>query len=946
MAAKSELNAYCRSIGASYIGASTFGMFGAVFVDEGSPRATFEAAESFSLYPTLARNISKVHSHTYSLDRKDYPLTTDKVSLSTRVSGNLKPNLHYSLPYETAQKEHFERLIAESEAKESEKEQLRRIVFDYFDADYSTPCPLEGLEFPIVGERDTCNLTIRDPYNVLESLLPQIKSITPVTPSLTISPMPLSSHLWTSIDFVEPDEPSKILNLHARITCFAPEMMSDLTTYIAFLRLHLTDSTQVNAVLPPTESESAYPIPPGSKHRPSLWNRLFSTCNKLFVPTEAFVSSVVATEAAKIATKIGIPLNQWMFFDAPELAELLLPEPLYHPSPTSSPGCSLQTSAATSNSSSAPPLNDDLLLLPPSRYPLLSHASIVFTSFQATSELISQNLALSGVCSNGSVAIFPPAKISKSSGVLQLDQSLLWKSSSALGYNDQTSVHLRLSPSAAKYEDLDAVKNLKTGNIVISGDQPLELLDWTAVRAVPCLHVWNGGDAVVAVESFVPHHGAHLRNATIHSTSSMAPSHSNFPNGFADCRSWAFTTAQSYLGSSEQANMCFASPNFAIALPAGISWINRPRQTLIDCVAWAKDWIISSTVYWPKRCLQSIPLLRTDQAGALCPHTFLSPRSLSDSMIEDGDPLARNLVVTLAIISAMQSKVLPFDDFAQSLARYYSSMHNELLDMALGLPIMTYSQYMLDEARNAGGNQAAHIVQVQNFVLAPGFEDRRPRNMPPFSDLKDTHVLDDLIFALSTLRSRCFGLGEIPSSLLSATTHTAPLPTAYVAAAALTAIETMKLLLLSNMQPSPSSSAHFREYYLNMLAMELKPAPLSPLARGTLPNGVEWTEWDFLHLFVPRSVTPSDLVDTLKRRYGLNLNSLCEFLSLLWSDLFPAHQHRLHLPVLQIMAFIKAFDASNRDHLVLIAGAEDDAGEDVPIPKLYLHFTDDSPFPS
>lgn len=956
LSSKSKLNTHCRSIGTSYIAASIFGLFGAVFVDEGSLSATFASPESFTVSSCQAHGLSKMPDGRYRFELRTRGLSTDRVFLSTRLSGTFKPNLHHSFPHETDNRGQYEQMIEAEDSDEKEKEPLRQYVADYFDADYSIPCPLEGLEFPATSYKGSYEVVVSDPYDILDELLPKIKTVTPITTSITLAPKPLSYYAWTSLNYDEAEDPSIFPNVEAEIHCFAPEMIPLLSTYTAFLRHHLSEPGS-SPCLNASKDDALIEISEGvasTSDALKLWNRLKTTCKKLFVPTEALISSVVATEALKIATKSGIPLNQWMLFDAPEMAGLISTSPSEAAYATRPSNSELQLKEPTpSIQSLTPPINDDVLLFPPSRHSTLSDASIIFSGFNACLELTSQNLALSGVCSHGKVSLFPayshyatPPRYQH-----QLDQSLLWKSSTVWQSNSKTSI--RLEPSQAELDGVYARPRVERlfyrsdCDVILAGHEVAAFFDEITIGGVPVVQVWLQSDTpLVTVDSFVPHLSAQRRPTW---SSESVPTLSWIPSDFPSCLRRVRSEADHFITSSAHAATALRSfaipgapsPQNIVGTSFALQWLDHPRRTLIDCVQWASDWVISTFVHTPKKSMQDLPLLRA-RNGKLQPFKNVQPhRSLSSSIINEGDPAVGTLVVIWSLVTAMQSGILPFkkDDFAACLTRYYSSMQQEVLDILKTLPTLTYSEFIARGAQQTNANTAADIQRIQSFALAPDFEAQCPASLPSLSALDGTQVQLDLIFALTTLESRVFGLGDFPLSLVDYYLNRATLPTALTAASALSAMETMKHLLSSAPPSDPSSSSCFRDYFLNVMHMELRPAPLALPTKDSLPNGQTWTEWDVLHLYASRSVTAQDLVDMLEKDYGFILNGLFDGIVALWISLMPLHRHRLHVPIVELMPLLKE-NHDPYDRIVLAASAEDLVGNDIEIPRICLHFTD------
>ena len=946
---KTELNAFCRSISASYIAASTYGMLGTVFVDEGSPSATYEPTESFTSFPDAIDDLTKISDNLYRLKIRNSPLASNFVALSTRRSGFFKPNLHHCLPHQTAQRANYDALIDAEDTTDDDKDKMRRSVSSYYDSDYSAPCPLEGLQFPVVHQVSASELHIHDTFNVLDDLHPKVCTSYHIAPSRTITPKPLSSFHWTSDDFIELEESFQISNLEAEIQCFAPEMIPVLSTYATFLRLHLSE----NALKQPFNTPLEHGTPASTHPRASsthLWNRLLSTWDKLFVPTEAFIASIVATEAVKMATKVGIPLDRWFFFDAPEMAELLRPSAFGPTSAVNSPlsPSPLSFSASEpaekpSNRTDVSSSGDQVLLFPPSKHPLLAHASIAFSDFNRTLELTSQQLALSGVCSySGTVKFIRPTGLFQAPKMHyqpQLDQLLLWKSATAFGISSGLpSLHLRpIAPtfSTAHIRALEALRlNGDCDHDVILGHQLLDE-EFCSSLAIPYLRVWEGEHEVVSVENYIPHLAEPSHGDWIAGASWQAPS-GHLPSNFYACSSWAQVQADTVILLSSVALTAFtpAETPTTNGLQYALEWIQHPRTTLVACVQWSKNWIISNFVHWPAKLLQDVPLVRFNHQGKLVTlKGIMLPYTIA---IDFQDPVVANLVVLLSIISGMQSGVLSCDDgdFAQSLERHYSSKYKEIQNMACDLPSLSFDDYTAINTQNAGINQPSILRQIHNFALSASEESPLPKRLPPHDTFTGTKLRTELLYSLAILRSRCFALGDFPRALLRYNVDRTTLPTSRTASSALTTIETMKHLLLAETCLKPSSSLPFREYFLNMLKMELKPSPLSALVLHKLPNGMTWTDWDHIHLYIPRSTTPADIVNMLKRRFNVNLCMLFAENAFVWSNL-PMHRRSTDTPIpLLVREGCEGFD-----YLILDTAVEDDAGEDISLPKLHLHFT-------
>lgn len=927
---KIELNAHARSIGAAFVSATALGLFGAVFVDVG---ATCDHWSDFARelsFPVQVTSVSPKGEGSWELGLRE-TLSADSVCLSSRVSGHLSANLQLTLPHETVKRIPLDLKLESLEMPWNEKLGLKALLDQYFTTDLSAPCPLDGLIFPVVKSSVNTGrtITIQDSTGALESLHHQIVSVSHASSTRSPPHLPLSSQPWlisgsrTEERWSNESEEEVIEDDLSAITCATSSMTSSLPTYMHFFRQSKSNASNSSNNKTHFSSSSD----PSSAIDVSLWNRLSTSSDKLFPPTIAFIGAVAASEIVKIVGRVNKLLNQWFFFDVPELAPFLA-------EPRSG------TSAG------------DALLFPPSQHSSLERASILLIGQGECASEVCKNLALSEICSKGSLSV-----ISALSKHLSSDTSHpTLAASKALHLYGQTGlqkfVELRAyRGNSAFYSspELSGIPHLDVSwqsDLAIYADPPNRDADvhcFSALHSIPAICP-SSSEPSSSVECVIPHLSS--ERASTSASMWMHSPHSHSPSSVLSCFNWATEHIKEMIDTTE------APRSLAIAqagqgqhsrqLDLAARWLVEPCRSLEDCVEWSMNWLHKAFVHTPKDILGFCSFEHRGTNGLHWGrHRELPPRSLLLSL--EKDKTYSDCLAAIALITAIQRGLVPMvpGGLSPTLESCHSSMKPLLLEIAAKLVPLTYTEHtaVLPNA----------IAQALLIAAAPTFD---PANWTPtiidyqFS-ANPSQAEVELLVGLVNMRSRCYGLGTLPRELITKfwldKYDISALPTSIGATSALTTIEAIKVLLnsLSGSGPSYPSASPFRNHFINLQALQFRSVIDSSPVAHTMPTGAKKTNWDLDHFYVPSSLTVQDLRDLMYTKHKVNIDLISSGVNLLWFDAAAHIRSRLYAPVLSVVSFVTQRPPNDPYTLEVELVGSDDNGNDMDILfTAVLHFTD------
>lgn len=876
---------------------NSFGAFGSLFVDASSSGTIFH--DPSFLFPEIsyveAIDPSPLIDGAYVIATATGTLPPAFVGLSSLTSGNLKQNLQFTIP--AISSEARAKLEAKVESnrrmKPEQKESARSVIKSYFKEDLED-CPFAGLSFPVLGITRGRDYILGDPHGVLAKHFNKVKRLFYIPSTLTATYRPLSSYEWLQCDM---DANSLQSLLESEIDCYLPEMSSSLSTYSAFLRAQHQSSYDHTRLTHISASTSGSP----SHCDPTtlLWNRLRSSSSKRFMPTITFIASSAVSEVVKIVSGTGKPMTKWRFFDAPELFQFWKPP----------------TDEIDANSVS--------LLFPPSQYPALAHASIlVLENIQSTLEM-SQNLALSGVCSDG-------GKVTVLKSDYDLDMNLassVWRSDRTIELttelNDTSTLRC---PKVSLRTTL--LPKLRPGY----SDVYARISDWQSDLAV-C-------ERLESDEEVLLHSATHYTpilvlqpQCTTSSVEHIIPCATTSELSYSWKPAWINYTSCSSPVSLEKLiedakvlldTFLVASTSVHLAIeeilrgeePARfmnshlIEWQKQQCKTLEVCVQLAVNFYSKQFHYKPRTELEKTLLVRfpdgddvddsdddidgnednnddngedenddsddqdedSDSDDFDCviglPAWTTAPRALKDSLLADHDMYAINFVVLIAISAAIQNRVLPSppspSSFGLDLDHYYHSLRDTIVKTIATTKPSPYES-----------TDDATTEVVDKSVFGPDFniETDGPKRLGYYMSLSPTCTTAemDLLCAAANLLSRVYGMGEIPLSTVMSVWKTRVLPTSVVQTSSLAALEAMKMLFLVEKSQSlpfdweSLDTTCLREHYINIRADHYLTLPTKPLTDDEPPR---------IHLYVSRSFTVSELILYLRENYDMALVSV------------------------------------------------------------------------
>ncbi|XP_078180716.1 ubiquitin-activating enzyme E1 2-like [Carex rostrata] len=195
----------------------------------------------------------------------------------------------------------------------------------------------------------------------------------------------------------------------------------------------------------------------------------------------------------------------------------------------------------------------------------------------------------------------------------------------------------------------------------------------------------------------------------------------------------------------------------------------------------------------------------------------------------------------------------------------------------------------------------------------------------------DTNYHMDLISGLANMRARNYSIQEVDrfKAKLIAGRIIPAIATATAAATGLVCLELYKILA-RNVDLSA-----YRNTFANLAI------PLFSMAEPVPPKkvrhrGASWTVWD--RWIIEGNVTLREVLDWLSEK-GLSAYSISCGTSLLYNSMFPRHGERLDRKVVELAREVAKVEVPPyRRHLDVVAGCEDEEGNDVDVPLISIDF--------
>lgn len=906
-------------------------------MDVGEAPTTFTRHPSLLAYPRQMKEMKSLGDNTYEMVLRDsnYILgqTTTNVGLSSRLSGNLRPNLHYSKPM--LSDDEISNLRQQATTLTPELlERFERVLGHSIRTEHD-PCPFEGLSFPLISGSSI----IRDPHGILASRSDQVLTVFPVPSTETVFHLPLLSFSWLSNEdgFQSSRHPERF-----KITCQDETMNPSLSVYSSFLRQVFTESSSCLALSHSSPRETA-----SDSCSTLLWNRLHFTASKLFPPTISFIGSIAAQEAIKCITGTDKPLDQWLLFDSPGLAELLPPSPPALTQELSAHSATLNTVSTLSRSPDASKssfeLNDSPLLFPLSQYPTLATASLLLLGCDVASIEVGKNLAFAGVCSRGTVIASDPNPDSSSATDESNDRILsqltqLWRTGcGTCGPSGSPSISICQPPAGTTstwQSDLAIIAPCYS-TARAAGET------WT--QFIPSIAIGNG-DASASSECQIPHLSGLLQHPAISDHSNLHRFH-HFCPSVRDCVSWASQQIRTIFGAPHTTYDVLKSLGTEIDRIRGsdealaFDRLKSPCRTLEDCIAWSKSWCYSKFVHHPRELMGRLPL-NTSFWGS--DHAPVPPRALTFQL--EHDPVLTNAVVILSIISAIQWGVLQSttESLSEDLELYHSSLAPKIAAIALHAPYTTWKESL----ERAEMDTAAHLDFLGRICKAPDFDllEYFPRVSYHSFGAKRGIIEKQLLGALSNLQSRAFGYGDFPPAMIariwSESVDLSPVPAVTTSIAALASTEAFKLLL-APITPEAAPIVPFCDHHMNIRSNEYRSHIITSPKVRTMPNGLAWNDWSRMKLYASQSLTLAELISLINGKTGALVNMIALGTSLLWCDFNGFQRGRLHLPIFEAARLTNCYSIHRFQRIMpLDICAVNEADDDIDLPPFVIHFYD------
>ncbi|BHF68111.1 Ubiquitin-like modifier-activating enzyme 6 [Sparganum proliferum] len=182
---------------------------------------------------------------------------------------------------------------------------------------------------------------------------------------------------------------------------------------------------------------------------------------------------------------------------------------------------------------------------------------------------------------------------------------------------------------------------------------------------------------------------------------------------------------------------------------------------------------------------------------------------------------------------------------------------------------------------------------------------------------KDDEVLGhvDFVDAAANLRALMYGLPLTPRHEVKriAGRIIPAIATTTAVVAGLVCVEILKFFALSvplsskSYDPSPTALMKAaRNHFVNLALPSLLSIRPSPCQRQSLPNGATFSTWDRWTVALPHDATQfslSELITTLKVRYGLNASLISQQSRVLYMNGFAAYNHNLSRPLLSLLRY-------------------------------------------
>lgn len=1042
------LDMRCKQLGASYILADAGGLFGFVFVRSSRnstvPRQldTINSLSLCSIVPGLRIN------RIYKLEVSSRELLRiidlkSSVFLSTLPSGGLEPNYHLSSPVPDTKEAALSDInnLDPTTVLRNAREDCKKVFEFYYEERGDAPCPLSGIEFSIERIDKDRALYINDKKDVLRDCHERVKSISVRSPRVAVSHLPLSSTYFLDnsistqsdqlgdapLSAATSSETTQKIS-SAFISVSDGQMEPSLSTYVKFVTSKiLRSNTACGGFVEGEESE----------FNENLWKRLNTTESKMFAPTTSLIAATVAQELFKIATSTGASIRQWLLFDSPALAELIVVDELSSSDTDTSIDETTVSSGFTSTTASRREKLDDFdkLLFSPLLYPRLDVASFTLVGDDPMTFEVLKNIGYSCIGGRGEPKLLSicsddnplwsfsrplfPSYTSSTTSCQQISRMMsdywdrLWRATSSTSKFSS----LKIIPIVSESHDENARSKLSpfldqstpSSLVILSsrvGSENIQVNSECCLYAVPM--IYNAIDRDLGSvrtiiprvsKSFTPlwvdNTSIPLSSLTfLQSPSSCIRSAKHLLNTTFSDDSYLIWKAMRELQAGTKKIENFSNDD----LPLVCAWLLAHRSTLESCVDWAIEWCIKRIVLPPRDLLRSFPISSRKSDGEPFWKSMKTPPKtitfeIGEIIMENEDfrgdrkrwtrALVQNAILGLTVIHALRCRILPLnkgEHFGDHVDYYCDTLREQVIQLARDI-LANKKLEVPDDISPTRENAKALLLSKMDakHEFCPVQINRK--------SLKASGTFGRILEAITNLKSQCFGNGIIPLYMIRSFlyAHKMPNPATSMAVAALTTIETIKVLLLPEWSAKPplegfdngkpyrdhhlhryrderigletsserknifgESQGHidaspFRDHFIGLGSSVFQSAP--PLEAVRIKSsGFEFSDWDFLHLHVDRSFSPAELCKYFKKHFEIDLHTIVYKQYLIWALYIrpaqtPMAQLLLIAPILQTLrskhGSIIPEDISS---LTLEIGAEGANAEEIDFPNVILHF--------
>ncbi|KAJ4779926.1 ubiquitin-activating enzyme 1 [Rhynchospora pubera] len=420
----------------------------------------------------------------------------------------------------------------------------------------------------------------------------------------------------------------------------------------------------------------------------------------------------------------------------------------------------------------------------------------------------------------------------------------------------------------------------------------------------------------------------------------------SFPHNINHCLAWARsefeglfektpTEVNAFLEDPEGYTSGMQSAGDAQArdkLESILECLERERcETFKDCITWAR---LKFEEYFASRIKQLTFTFPEDSMTSSGTPFWSPPKRFPQPLkFDPADPSHLNLLMAASILRA-ESFNVPVPDWAKNpkkLAESVGKVSVPEFAPKEGVKIVTDEKATSVASASFDDAEVIDALSSRLGQLAKTLPSGFCMKPVHFEKDDDTNYHMDLISGLANMRARNYLIQEVDrfKAKLIAGRIIPAIATATAAATGLVCLELYKALAGNR------NLSAYRNTFAN-LAVPLfsiaEPVPPKTVQHG----GSSWTVWD--RWIIEGDLTLREVLDWLSAK-GLSAYSISCGTSLLYNSMFPRHAERLDRKVSDLARDVAKVEVPPyRHHLDVVAGCEDEEGNDVDVPLISIRF--------